>query len=336
MICRCCSGVIVSSVSTPPTSTPVCATVSLVDDHFVGLIGSRHASAQHAVGGDTRAEHVVYRGADRDVPNRRQASPQIQDQFADGLDLWQVSDPVDGRLVVAVVTRGAGARCVDDDAVVVRVGRLTQPVEAARGTTRAGECGDGDGEADAGDQRQRHQREVPPAPVGTHPHADRAAHPGIPRSTRRSVAGIDLESNRANRRRRVVLAPLLAGRRRRAQASQTTSSRSGLRNTVPAASGRGRGRVETQPGKQVGGGHDRGVCLEAGEMHAEADVRSLGEREVLFGVAAADVEAVRFVEEGGIAVGGGDHHDHEIAPRDVSVAQSCVRVAKRSTRTTDG
>ena len=62
----------------------------------------------------------------------------------------------------------------------------------------------------------------------------------------------------------------------------------------------------------------------------------LGERDVLLGVAAADVETVRFVEHGGIAVGGRDHHDHEIATRDSASPSRVSRVAKRSTRTTDG
>ena len=88
------------------------------------------------------------------------------------LDLRQLADALDGGVVVAVVTGWAGAGGVHHHAVVVRVGLLPEPVEAAGRAPCAGEGGDGDCEAEAGDDRERDQRDVPSSPVGTHPHAD--------------------------------------------------------------------------------------------------------------------------------------------------------------------
>ena len=144
----------------------------LVDGHLVGAIGGGHPSPKHAVGRDACAQRVVLRHVEGYLPIGTRDRGDVDDKPAARLDLRQLADAFDGGVVVAVVTGWAGAGGVHHHAVVVRAGLLPEPVEAAGRAPCAGEGGDGDGEAEAGDQRQCHQREVPPSPVGTHPHAD--------------------------------------------------------------------------------------------------------------------------------------------------------------------
>ena len=116
-----------------------------------------------------------------------------------------------------------------------------------------------------------------------------------------------------------------------------TSTRSGLRNTVPAMAGGDAVGSRRRPGSRSSADSTAAAASSARKVHAEAGVRSVREREVLLGVGAPDVEPVRIRERRRVAVGCGDHDDHEVATLRSSASPSRVsRVAKRSMRTTDG
>ena len=66
---------------------------------------------------------------------------------------------------------------------------------------------------------------------------------------------------------------------------------------------------------------DRRVRLQAREMHSDADVRSLGEGELVAHVLPADVEAIRVGEGRGVAVGTGDRDGDELALADRGPAE---------------
>ena len=66
---------------------------------------------------------------------------------------------------------------------------------------------------------------------------------------------------------------------------------------------------------------DRGVRLQAREMHADAHVRPRREGDLVAHVLAADVEAIRVGKEVRIAVGAGDRDRDELARADRCVAE---------------
>ena len=72
---------------------------------------------------------------------------------------------------------------------------------------------------------------------------------------------------------------------------------------------------------------DRGVGLEAREVHPDADVRPAREGQVAGGVGALDVEAVRIRERLGVAVGGRDRDADEVAAAIAAPPSSTSRVA---------
>ena len=81
------------------------------------------------------------------------------------------------------------------------------------------------------------------------------------------------------------------------------------------------------PGQALEGPLERGVRLDAREVHPDADVRAGGERQVAAGVDAVEVEHVRVGEGLRVAVGGGDRDPDEVAGADRRAADSTSAVA---------
>ena len=239
--CCCWSGVKVSSVRTLPTSTPVCCTAT----SLTATSSTRSTAGirpEHAVGRDSSAQRVVLRHVEGHLRVGTRDRGDVDDQSAARLDLRQLADPFDGGVVVAVVTRRAGAGGVHHHAVVVGAGLLPEPVEAAGRAPCAGEGGDGDREAEAGDDREYDQREVPPSPVGTHPHADRVAHAPAPDHAG-SVTGGRSGPQSCYRR-------LVSGGRHRLQIPDDVDS-IGLSEHRPGHGGRRRDRVQTHARQRI-------------------------------------------------------------------------------------
>ncbi len=80
-------------------------------------------------------------------------------------------------------------------------------------------------------------------------------------------------------------------------------------------------RVEPQAGQQAEGGGDRRTGFQPGQVHAQAEVRAAGEGQVLPGVAAADVEAVRVRESGRVPPGAGYRDPDEVPLADGGAAE---------------
>ena len=184
--------------------------------------------------------------------------------------------------------RRAGAGGVDHHAVVVGAGLLPEPVEAAGGAPCAGEGGDGDREAEAGDDGECCQRDEPPSPIGTHPHADRVAHALRPRTTPGSVTGG--RSGPQSCYRRLVSGGGITPDPRRRPLDPACGTPSRARRAVtrsdPDAGPAAVSSADSPPPRAS----SRARCM------PEAGVRSVREREVLLGVGAPDVEPVRIRE----------------------------------------
>jgi transposase-like protein len=65
-------------------------------------------------------------------------------------------------------------------------------------------------------------------------------------------------------------------------------------------------RIETQARQAIQETADRRLDFEAREVHADADMRSVREGEVVASAVAVNVKAGWVIEEGGITVGAGD------------------------------
>ena len=81
----------------------------------------------------------------------------------------------------------------------------------------------------------------------------------------------------------------------------------------------GRGRrvgCETRGRKTVEHGGQGDPCLQAGEVHADADVRPGGEGKVATDVRPVEQEPIGLGELGGVPVGAGERDDDVIAPFD--------------------
>ena len=83
-------------------------------------------------------------------------------------------------------------------------------------------------------------------------------------------------------------------------------------------------RIEAKAWKAIEQAADRGVRLQAREVHADAHVRSRREGDLVAHVLAADVEAIRVGKEIRVAVGAGDRNRDELARADRGVTEPDV------------
>ena len=87
-------------------------------------------------------------------------------------------------------------------------------------------------------------------------------------------------------------------------------------------------RIQAQAGEALEEPPDRGVRFEPGEVHADADVRAVRERDVVPRVLAPHVEAVGVGEEARIAVRAGERDARRARRRPIEApASSTSRVA---------
>src|SRR5918994_3587377 len=91
-----------------------------------------------------------------------------------------------------------------------------------------------------------------------------------------------------------------------------------------AARGRRVAGIEAQAREALEEAADRGVGLQAREMHADADVGALPEGELVAGVLPADVEAIRVRKGIRVAVRAGDRERDELASLDRCVVEPDV------------